>query len=38
MDASATLDAEVAPHIWRVPEVELLNGAASWLEAVVGIF
>ena len=38
MDASATLDTEVAPHIRRVPEVELLNGATGRLEAVVGIF
>ena len=38
MNATATLDREVAPHIRGVPEVELFYSAAGGLEAVIRIF
>ena len=34
MYAASTLDREVAPHVRRVPEAELLNGATGWIEAI----
>ena len=38
MDAAATLDREVAPHIWGVPEVQLINNTTSGLEPIIRIF
>lgn len=38
MNAASALDGEVAPHIRRVPEVELLYSATGGLEAIIGVF
>ena len=38
MYAPTRLHGEIAPDIWRGPEIQLIYGAACWLEAIICIF
>lgn len=37
MDATTALDREVPPHVWGVPEAELIDRPAGGLEAIVSV-
>lgn len=37
MDAATALDRKVPPHIWGVPETELINTPTGGLEAIISV-